>query len=159
MSKENKKIADATENAENEVLETEGDKAEVESTETAEAETEAVETAEAEAVEAETEAETEDGDEPKVSAVVEARRKARAEKKLASTQKAANKKPGLFSRLGKLFKETRAEAKKVTWASKRSTFKNFMLVLVVVLAMAGVIGLLDWLLGSLFDILLHNINV
>ncbi|MBP3495204.1 MAG: preprotein translocase subunit SecE [Clostridia bacterium] len=74
-------------------------------------------------------------------------------------KKEVTKKPGFFSRIIAKFKGVKAEKKKVTWASRKSTFKNFMLVMGVVVAMAVVIGLIDWGLGALIDVLFKAINI
>lgn len=49
-----------------------------------------------------------------------------------------------FSWLKTKFKELKSEWKKVSWASKKSTFKNFALVLVIVICFAVVIAGVDW---------------
>lgn len=72
--------------------------------------------------------------------------------------KKANDKPGFFARLGAKFKGLKTEFKKVTWASRKSTFKNFGIVLSIVVVFALVIGLVDLGLGSLFNWLLKVID-
>lgn len=61
------------------------------------------------------------------------------------------KKPGAFKRffswIGRKFKELKSEWKKISWASPKSTFKNFALVLVVVICFAIAIALIDVLAG------------
>lgn len=52
-----------------------------------------------------------------------------------------------FSWLRTKFKELKSEWKKVSWASKKSTFKNFALVLVIVICFAAVIAGVDVLAG------------
>ena len=52
-----------------------------------------------------------------------------------------------FSWLKTKFKELKSEWKKVSWASKKSTFKNFALVLVIVICFAAVIAGVDVLAG------------
>ena len=61
-----------------------------------------------------------------------------------------NKKPGLFAKLARKFKGLKSEFKKITWASKRTTFKNFGLVLVCIVAIALVLGLVDAGLNFVF---------
>lgn len=72
--------------------------------------------------------------------------------------KPKEKKPGVFKRLGKFFKECKSELKKIVWASIPSTTKNTILVVVtIVIATAVFYGLdqlfntaiIDWL-GSLY---------
>ena len=74
---------------------------------------------------------------------------------MANEKKTEKKKNGFFSKvggffatLGEKFKGLKSEWKKVSWASPKSTFKNFALVLVVVICFAVVIGLIDVLAGS-----------
>ena len=61
------------------------------------------------------------------------------------------KKPGkikrFFSWIGRKFKELKSEWKKISWASKKSTFKNFALVLVIVSVFAVAIAGVDVLAG------------
>ena len=65
----------------------------------------------------------------------------------------ANKKPGLFARLGKWFKSVKSESKKITWSSRKSTLKNFGIVMAIVVASALAIGLVDLGLGAILDLL------
>ena len=61
-----------------------------------------------------------------------------------------DKRPGrikrFFSWIGRKFKEIKSEWKKISWASPKSTFKSFALVLVIVICFAVVIGIVDVLL-------------
>lgn len=52
---------------------------------------------------------------------------------MASKQKAANKKPNLFVRIGRFFKQSWSELKKVSWPTFRTVVKNTGIVLAVVL--------------------------
>lgn len=82
------------------------------------------------------------------------------EKTSATAKKA--KKPGkfaqFFSRIVDFFKGLKSEFHKITWASSKSTMRNFVLVLVIVIATAVVIGLIDWGLGGLFNAIFKGIN-
>jgi preprotein translocase subunit SecE len=82
------------------------------------------------------------------------------EKTSATVKKA--KKPGkfaqFFSRIVDFFKGLKSEFRKITWASKKSTMRNFVLVLVIVVVAAVVIGLADWALGGLFNAMFKGIN-
>ena len=73
--------------------------------------------------------------------------------------KKTSDKPGLFKRIGSWFKGLKSEFKKITWASRKSTFKNFGIVLLIVIASAVVIGLVDIGLKELFTFLYKNINI
>ena len=70
-----------------------------------------------------------------------------------------NGKPGFFKRLANWFKSLKSEFKKITWASRKSTFKNFGIVLTIVVATAIVLGVVDFGLGSFFNMLHKVINV
>ena len=61
------------------------------------------------------------------------------------------KKPGFFKRLGQKFKNLKSEFKKVTWASPKSVFKGFLMVVVCVAAIALTIGIIDLGLTYLFE--------
>lgn len=71
-----------------------------------------------------------------------------------NVKKQKSDKPGFFARLAKKFKGLKSEFKKITWANVRTTFKNFGIVLVALIAFAVAIGLIDLGLGSLFKWLL-----
>lgn len=76
---------------------------------------------------------------------------AKAEK--ANNAKKNSDKPGFFARLKKWFKGLKSEFKKITWSSRKSTFKNFGIVMAIVIASAVVIGLVDIGLDALLDLL------
>lgn len=67
----------------------------------------------------------------------------KAQEKKADKKPAKEKKPSLFSRMAKFFREYKAELKKVTWSSREDTFKNTVVVGVSVIVVGVVIGLLD----------------
>ena len=73
--------------------------------------------------------------------------------------KKGNEKPGFFKRIANWFKGLKSEFKKITWANRKSTFKNFGIVLTIVILSALVIGLVDIGLKELFDLLYKNINL
>ncbi len=77
-----------------------------------------------------------------------------------ATKKA--KQPGKFKqfffKIVDFFKGLKSEFNKITWASKKSTLRNFILVLVIVVIAAVVIGLVDWGLGGLFNAIFKGIN-
>ena len=63
-------------------------------------------------------------------------------------KKSEEKKPGFFKRLGarlkKFWKSYKRELKNITWYSRKQTFTGTVLVLVCMLAIAVVIGILDF---------------
>ena len=71
------------------------------------------------------------------------------------------KKPGFFAKVkqafqgvGKFFRETRSELKKVVWPSKSQIINNSVVVLVVVLVASLFILLLDVLFGGILRVVL-----
>ena len=66
--------------------------------------------------------------------------------KHAAEKKAKAKKPNIFKKIGKFFKDTAGEMKKVVWTPKAEVSKNTKLVLATVVVVAVIIAVLD--LGS-----------
>ena len=73
--------------------------------------------------------------------------------KPATEKKSKAKKPNIFKKLGKFFKDTAGEMKKVVWTPKAEVSKNTKLVLATVVVVAVIIAVLDlgssWLINSL----------
>ena len=61
----------------------------------------------------------------------------------AVSEKKKNKKPNIFKRIGKFFRECKSEMKKVTWLSRKETVKSSVIVVLVTLALCVAIGLID----------------
>ncbi len=61
-----------------------------------------------------------------------------------------------FGRIGKFFRDTVSEMKKVVWPSKKQIINNTLVVLAVVLIAAVVIFLLDSLFGFILGLLLKT---
>lgn len=74
-------------------------------------------------------------------------------------KKKSSDKPGFFTKVAQWFKGLKSEFKKITWASRKATFKNFGIVLTIVIISAVVISLVDIGLGALFNFLLEVIDV
>lgn len=73
----------------------------------------------------------------------------------------SSKKPGFFTKvknwfkgIGKYFRDTKSELKKVVWPSKKQVINNTIVVIVVVLIAAVFILLLDMLFGSGMSLIL-----
>ena len=71
------------------------------------------------------------------------------------------KKPGFFSKvkivfkgIGKFFRDTKSELKKVVWPTKSQIINNTIVVLVVVIAASLFILLLDMLFGGILRLVL-----
>ena len=60
-----------------------------------------------------------------------------------AAEKKKNKKPNVFKRIAKFFRECKSEMKKVTWLSGKETFKSSVVVIVVTVALCVAIGLID----------------
>ena len=61
-----------------------------------------------------------------------------------------------FGRIGKFFRDTVSEMKKVVWPSKKQIINNTCIVLVVVVIAAIMIFLLDSVFGLVLDLLLKT---
>lgn len=69
-----------------------------------------------------------------------------AEKKADKPAKA--KKPSLFARMGKWFRELKGECKKIVWPTRQQTTNNTA----VVLATCLIIGVFIWVLDAVFQL-------
>ena len=72
---------------------------------------------------------------------------------MAENESKKKKKPGFFSRLGQKLKNLKSEFKKVTWASPKSVFKSFLVVIVGVAIIALALGIIDLGLMWFFNFL------
>ena len=86
------------------------------------------------------------------NAPVEKKEAAKADKK-KDAPKAKSGKPSLGARLGKKWREFKAEFKKIVWSSRRDTFNNTLLVVVSAIIIAVVIGILDFAFSNLLSAL------
>ena len=77
--------------------------------------------------------------------------------KADTKKKSSSDKPGFFKRIGNWFRGLKSEFKKITWASRETTFKNFGIVLTIVIISAVVISVVDIGLGTFFNFLLEII--
>ena len=73
-------------------------------------------------------------------------------KKSEKVQK-KDKKPGLFARMGKWFRELRIEAKKVVWPTKSQMINNTLIVLACVL----VVGIFIWVFDAVGGVVVNGI--
>ena len=84
---------------------------------------------------------------------ITATEEAKTSSKPVAEKKAKAKKPNIFKKLGKFFKDTAGEMKKVVWTPKAEVSKNTKLVLATVVVVAVIIAVLDlgssWLINSL----------
>lgn len=61
----------------------------------------------------------------------------------AKKEKKTDKKPGLFARVGKWFRDMKSELKKVQWPSRKQTINNTLIVIACVIVVGIFIGLFD----------------
>ena len=77
--------------------------------------------------------------------------KDKADKK--TEPKAKVKKPNILKKLGKFFKDTAGELKKVVWTPKSDVWKSFKLVIATVVAISALIAVIDfassWIINSI----------
>ena len=57
------------------------------------------------------------------------------------------KKPGLFARIGKWFRELKSECRKIVWPTRQQTVNNTL----VVIASVVVVGVFIWVLDIVFE--------
>lgn len=78
------------------------------------------------------------------------------EKKPTKSAAAAPKKEREKGRIGKFFRDINGEIKKITWPSAKMTWKNFLLVMVVIIvcsaALYGFDRLLLWISGLFYGL-------
>ena len=55
-----------------------------------------------------------------------------------------NKKPNIFSRMGKFSKDCKSEFKKLVWPTKQQLFKNSSVVIVTVVVVGATLSLVDF---------------
>lgn len=68
-------------------------------------------------------------------------------------EKKKDKKPNIFARIAKYFRECKAEVKKITWPMPKSVFKNCGIVLVLIIVMGLLIFALDQGLFALLGLI------
>lgn len=70
---------------------------------------------------------------------------------MAETTNQAAKKPGLFSKIAKYFRETKAELKKVSWPTKTQLLHNTLIILVFIAIVTIILSVLDVGFAKLFQ--------
>ena len=68
--------------------------------------------------------------------------------------KADKKKPGVFARIGKWFKDMRSELKKVQWPTRKQTVNNTLIVIACVIVVGIFIALFDFVAGEAIKLLI-----
>ena len=77
---------------------------------------------------------------------------AKAEKAKAKSDK--DKQPGFFKRVGRFFRELKAELKKVAWPTRADTLKKTGIVIVCVIVVGIIVWIFDGIASSVIDALL-----
>ena len=75
-----------------------------------------------------------------------------AEAAAKSDKPAKSKKPGLFKRIGKYFRDTKSEFKKIVWPTFPSVVRNTLVTLAVCLVLGLLICLVDAGLSALIEL-------
>ena len=75
-------------------------------------------------------------------------------KKEKKAPKPAEKKPGIFARIGKWVRELKSELKKVQWPTKKQTVNNTLIVLACVLIVGAVICAFDFVANNAIELLI-----
>lgn len=70
--------------------------------------------------------------------------------------KKKDKKPNIFARIAKYFRECKAEIKKITWPAPKAVFKNFGVVLAIMIVMGLFIFALDQGLFALLGLIMET---
>ena len=80
---------------------------------------------------------------------------AKTEKAKADKPKAAKeKKPGFFKRLGRFFRELKAELKKVAWPTRADTMKKTGVVILCVIVVGVIVWIFDGIASGVVNALL-----
>ena len=72
----------------------------------------------------------------------------------AGAMKKPDKKPNIFKRIAKWFREMRSELKKVVWPTPKQVSKNTLVSLVMMAAAAVFLGCFDWLASAAVNALI-----
>ncbi len=75
------------------------------------------------------------------------------EKKQEKKAVKKEKKPGLFSKLVRYFKDLKGEFKKIVWPSKKQVLNNTLVAIGCMAVVAALIFALDWLFITVFSLI------
>ena len=89
---------------------------------------------------------------PKDSKEAKEPKAAKPKKDKAKAEK--DKKPGVGKRIGRFFRELKAELKKVAWPSRAETLRNTGIVIVCVIVVGVIVCIFDGIASDLIDALL-----
>ncbi|MCI9155540.1 MAG: preprotein translocase subunit SecE [Lawsonibacter sp.] len=72
----------------------------------------------------------------------------------AKKDKKSEKKPGIFARMGKWFRDMKSELKKVQWPTRKQTINNTLIVIACVIVVGICIALFDFVANQLISLLI-----
>ena len=72
----------------------------------------------------------------------------------AKKDKKSEKKPGIFARMGKWFRDMKSELKKVQWPTRKQTINNTLIVIACVVVVGIFIALFDFVANQLISLLI-----
>lgn len=78
------------------------------------------------------------------------------EAKAVETKKAdkkTEKKPGLFAKIAKWFRDLKSEAKKVVWPTGKQVVNNTIIVIIAAIVICLFVALLDFVFGAARDLI------
>ena len=78
------------------------------------------------------------------------------EAKAVETKKAdkkKEKKPGLFAKIAKWFRDLKSEAKKVVWPTGKQVVNNTIIVIIAAIVVCLFVALLDFVFGAARDLI------
>ena len=68
------------------------------------------------------------------------------------------KKPSIFARIGKWFKDMKSELKKVQWPTRKQTINNTLIVIACVVIVGIFIWIFDFLAGTAIDLIITTLS-
>ena len=80
--------------------------------------------------------------------------KPKKDKAAKAKAKEKEKKPGFFQRMGRFFRELKAELKKVSWPDRADTIKKTGIVVACVIVVGIIVWIFDGIASALIDALL-----
>lgn len=72
----------------------------------------------------------------------------------AKKDKKSEKKPGIFARIGKWFRDMKSELKKVQWPTRKQTVNNTLIVIACVIVVGICIALFDFVANNAISLLI-----
>ena len=73
-------------------------------------------------------------------------------------EKKSDKKPGVFARAGKWFRDMKSELKKVQWPTRKQTVNNTLIVIACVVVVGICIALFDFVAGEAIRLLIGAVK-